>query len=54
MNGLMTIKDAAKVLALSPTTIRKLLSAKRLTPVRIGRSVRVRVDELHAFIAALG
>lgn len=54
MNALMTIRDAAKTLALSESMIRKLIASGRLTAVRIGRAVRVRVDEIHRLIAAGG
>lgn len=51
MAGLMKIKDAAKLLALSESMIRKMLTTRQLTAVRIGRSVRVRAAELEALIA---
>lgn len=51
VTGLMTIKDAAKLLALSDSMIRKLLRSRHLTPVRIGRSVRIRADDVQALIA---
>jgi excisionase family DNA binding protein len=54
MSGLMKIKDAAKLLALSESMIRKMLTTRQLTAVRIGRSVRVRSAELEAFIARGG
>ena len=54
MSGLMKIKEAAKLLALSESMIRKMLTTRQLTAVRIGRSVRVRSAELEAFIARGG
>ena len=50
MHGLMTIKDAAKFLALSDSMVRKLLRSKQLNAVRIGRTVRIRADELDVLI----
>jgi excisionase family DNA binding protein len=54
MSGLLKIKEAAKLLALSESMIRKMLNARQLTPVRIGRSVRVRSADIEAFIARGG
>ena len=45
----LTIREAARRLALSPTTIRRLLNRRALGRVAVGRSVRVlarSVDEL--------
>lgn len=52
MNGLLTIRDAAKLLALSDSMVRKLMRARKLCAVRIGRSVRVRADDVNALISA--
>lgn len=54
MAGLMKIKEAAKLLALSESMIRKMLNAGQLTPVRIGRSVRVRAADIEMLIAVGG
>ncbi len=51
MSGLMKVKDAAKFLALSESMVRKLLTRNELTAVRIGRSVRVRLQDLEALVA---
>jgi excisionase family DNA binding protein len=48
---LVTVAAAAERLAVSRSLIRKLLKKGRLTPVRIGRCVRVRIDELDALLA---
>ncbi len=42
MASLLKLKEAAKVLALSESMLRKLVRSGRLTAVRIGRCVRVR------------
>jgi excisionase family DNA binding protein len=52
VNGLLTIKHAAKLLALSDSMVRKLLRTGHLVAVRIGRSVRVRADDVRAMINA--
>lgn len=52
VNGLLTIKHAAKLLALSDSMVRKLLRTGHLVAVRIGRSVRVRAEDVRALIHA--
>jgi excisionase family DNA binding protein len=46
----ITVAAAAERLAVSRSLIRKLLKLGRLTPVRIGRCVRIRIAELDALI----
>jgi excisionase family DNA binding protein len=48
---LLTIPQAAAVLAVGRTTIYELIGGGELEAVHIGRSVRVPVAELHAFVA---
>lgn len=48
---LVTVAVAAERLAVSRSLIRKMLKVGQLTRVRIGRCVRVRVDELEALVA---
>lgn len=51
---LLTIKDAAKRLAISPRTIHREISAGRFPrPVKIGRASRVPVSALEAYIQRL-
>jgi excisionase family DNA binding protein len=52
MSQLMTVGRAAERLAVSKSMVRKLIKQRRLTRVRIGRCVRVRAEEVDAFVAA--
>lgn len=50
---LLSVKDVARTLSLSARSVWKLLSSGRLPqPVRLGRSVRWRADELTAWMDA--
>ena len=49
---LLTVEDAAKVLLVKPTTIRKWLKTSKLKGVKIGsRLWRVRESEMEAFLS---
>jgi excisionase family DNA binding protein len=48
--ALLTIEAAAQALAVSYPTVRRLMSSHRLQVVRVGRSVRIALAELNAFI----
>jgi excisionase family DNA binding protein len=48
---LYDVKSAALLLAVSPWTVRAYIRKGRLQPVRIGRLVRLEVEELRRFIA---
>jgi excisionase family DNA binding protein len=50
---LLTFEEAAEVLGIGRTTLYKLVWAGRITPVRIGRSVRFTCAELDAFVSSL-
>lgn len=53
MGELMTVRDVAAKLKVSSRQCWKLVASGRLPqPVRLGRSVRWRADDLAAFIAA--
>ena len=43
---LLTVAQAAQMLTVSTKTVRRMLSRGTLKPVRIGRSVRVRRDQV--------
>ena len=47
---LLKIADVAKRLAVSVTTVRRLIAAGKLQTVRIGRALRIRPDDLEAYI----
>ncbi|MCC7069759.1 MAG: helix-turn-helix domain-containing protein [Deltaproteobacteria bacterium] len=51
--SVVTVAEAATRLAVSRSLIRKLLATGCLTRVRIGRCVRVRVEELEALAAGM-
>jgi excisionase family DNA binding protein len=47
---LLSVKDAAALLGCSEAAIRKWLYQRRLRGVRVGRLVRLREEDLAAFI----
>lgn len=49
---LVSIRQAAEMLAISRSSIYNLIDAEQLTPIRIGRSVRFPVEQLERFVAA--
>lgn len=56
MNGtalLVSIPEGARLLGISRSHAYNLVAGGRLHPIRIGRSVRLRVAELEALIAEL-
>jgi excisionase family DNA binding protein len=52
MGPLHDVKSAAKLLAVSPWTIRAYIRQAKLTPVRFGRLVRLEESEIQRFIAS--
>ncbi len=48
---LITVAQAAEMLALSRSSIYQLIWADQLVPIRIGRSVRFSVEHLERFVA---
>ena len=49
---LLTVKDAAKVLLVKPTTIREWLRTGKIKGVKVGNRLwRVRESELEAFLS---
>ena len=47
----LTLAQAAEALSVSTQTVRRLLTAGDLAPVRVRRSLRVSTASLHAYIA---
>jgi excisionase family DNA binding protein len=47
---LLTIQETAGRLGLHPQTVRKIIKSGRLKVARIGRSIRIRPDDLEEFI----
>ena len=52
MEALLTIEHAAQVLGISPWTVRRYITLKKLLPVRIGRRVLLEECELRRIIEA--
>jgi excisionase family DNA binding protein len=50
---LVTIPEAAAVLSVGRTTVYELIGNGQLTPVHIGRSVRLTVGQLEEFVDRL-
>ncbi len=49
---LLTLDEAARLLAVSRRTVERLIDAGRIRPIRIGRAVRVTEREVEAYLAA--
>ena len=47
---LLTLREAAKQLAVAPKTVRKLIKTGPLRGIRIGREWRVDQDDLDLFV----
>jgi excisionase family DNA binding protein len=47
---LVTIPEAAQMLAVGRSTIYQLIWTEQLTPIHIGRSVRLAVEQLEHFV----
>ena len=50
MSRLMTIAEVSSQLALKPSTIRKMIFQKRISVVRIGRSVRIKEEDVEKMV----
>jgi excisionase family DNA binding protein len=50
---LLTFDEAAEMLGIGRTSLYRLVWAGRLTPVRIGRSVRFSCAQLEVFVSSL-
>lgn len=47
---LLTVREAATLLKVSPRTIRRMIDDERLRAVRLGRIVRIRPEALAALV----
>lgn len=47
---LLTLDHAADALSISARTVRRLIDRGELTPIRIGRAVRLSTEDLRAYI----
>ena len=50
---LLTFDEAAEMLGIGRTSLYRLVWAGRLTPVRLGRSVRFSCAQLEVFVSSL-
>ncbi len=48
---LMTVAEAAAFLGVIPRQIRRMLDRNELTRIKVGKLVRVHIDDLNAYIA---
>ena len=46
----VTVKEAATVLAIKQSTLRKWISERRLSHVRLGRAVRIPMESIEKFV----
>jgi excisionase family DNA binding protein len=53
VSRLLKIDEAAEYLAVSPNTVRNLISEGSLIPVRVRADLRIELDEVERYIAAL-
>jgi excisionase family DNA binding protein len=51
---LMTVQETARLLRVSPVTVRRFIASRRLPAVRVGRGVRVRREDVEKLPAAVG
>jgi len=51
ISRLLTVKQAADIVGVSPRTIRRWIDAKELPFHRLGRQIRIAEDDLAAFLA---
>lgn len=54
MRPLLTVERAAYLASVSEATIRRAIRDSRLASVRIGRSLRIRPEDLEAFLGSSG
>lgn len=47
---LLTVKESAEILRVSPLTVRRYIAARRLSVVRVGRRLRVPREAVERFI----
>jgi excisionase family DNA binding protein len=50
VNQLLTVRQAAQLLACSEAAIRKWIYQQRLPAVKVGRLIRLRVSDLENFV----
>jgi excisionase family DNA binding protein len=50
---MLTAKETARSMKLSESYIKKLIAARKIPSVKVGRSRRVRISDLTAYVANL-
>lgn len=50
MTGLYTVKDLAKILAVKPLTIYRMVERGQLPAVKIGKSIRFKPEDINAYL----
>ena len=54
LDPLLTVSEVAKILRLSVRSVRRLIAENQLWVIRVGRAVRVRPEDVRAFIDSRG
>jgi excisionase family DNA binding protein len=54
LRRLLTVTDVAKLLQLSSRSVRRLIADGRLKVVRLGRTIRIRPEDLEVLMASSG
>jgi excisionase family DNA binding protein len=52
--ALLTVQETAKVLRVSPITVRRYIAAGRLPAVKVGKGIRVREESLEKVMRPIG
>ena len=52
MAPLLSLREAGRLLGVSPWTVRRFIDQRRLLPVRVGRRVLLEQSALDAFVQA--
>jgi excisionase family DNA binding protein len=50
-NGLVTVEQAAQIIAVTPAAVRKWLTQRRLPKVKVGSLTRLRLSDVMAVVA---
>lgn len=50
MTGLYTVKDLAKILAVKPLTIYRMIERGQLPAVKIGKTIRFKPEDIDAYL----
>jgi excisionase family DNA binding protein len=50
---LLTVQETAGILKVSPVTVRRYIKSRRLPAVRVGRSVRIRAEDVESLLVPI-